>query len=354
MIITTEVCLTMNNRYVKHYKEKGYNVKGGQTIIVKIEDLTTKSNVLVEVCCEKCGTTKDMQYSHYNKFTNNQTEQYFCHKCNDIKRKITNNEKYGCDNVFQNNEIKEKRKEKMIDLYGDEHALNITEFKEKVKLTNNERFGYDFASQNEDIKQKIEDTFMRNYGVKTSLLDPVTIEKIKETNIKLYGVDNVFKCRDFKEDKMLEKYGVEYPGSSEIIRDKKIKTNNERFGFDCVLSNKEIQSKVKQTRIEKGSYLTDEQRTDFKNYWLKVKVITTKNKKKLFENWDGTDYYDGEYIKDNFILPSGSKEYPTIDHKTSVSYGYKNSITPEEIGKLENLCITTRSNNSRKHKKCDL
>ena len=45
------------------------------------------------------------------------------------------------------------------------------------------------------------------------------------------------------------------------------------------------------------------------------------NKKQLFENWDGKDYYDGVYIKDNFILQSGSKEYPTIDHKTSVSYG---------------------------------
>jgi hypothetical protein len=37
MIITPEVSLTMNTRYVKHYKEKGYNVKGGQTIIVKIQ-----------------------------------------------------------------------------------------------------------------------------------------------------------------------------------------------------------------------------------------------------------------------------------------------------------------------------
>jgi hypothetical protein len=96
--------------------------------------------------------------------------------------------------------------------------------------------------------------------------------------------------------------------------------------------------------------LSDEQRTNYKNYWLKVKVITNKYKKELFENWDGLDFYDGEYIKDNFILPSGNKEYPTIDHKISVNYGYINNISPEDIGKLENLCITKRTINSRKNK----
>lgn len=353
MILSKEVELIMNNRYIKYYKEKGYDAKGGQSIKIKIVDLTINSNVLVQVDCEKCGTIKDMQYSHYNRYTNNQSESYYCHKCNNIKRITTNNKRYGCDNVFQSEEKKEKRKKTMIELYGDEHALNVTQFKDKVKKTNNERFGCDYASQNEDIKQKIEDTFMKNYGVKTSLLDPNTMEKIKYTNLELYGVDNVLKSRKFKEEKMLEIYGVEYPGSSEIIREKIKNTMIERYDVENPMMIEEIQHKMKKTRLEKGSYLTDEQRTEYKNYWLKVKVITTKNKKKLFEDWDGTDFYDKEYIKDNFYLPSGSKEYPTIDHKTSVSYGFKNNISTEEIGKSDNLCITKRCINSSKNSKCE-
>lgn len=353
MIVNKNVTLTMNNRYVKHYQTLGYKVKGGDTIQVKIEDLTPSSNVILTVTCDCCGTDKLMGYNTYNRFTLNQTEPYYCHKCNDLKRKKTNQERYGCDNVFQSEEKKEKRRQTMIERHGSEHALRVPEFKAKTKATNQERFGYDYASQNEEIKQKIEDTFMRNYGVKTSLLDPETIEKIKETNTKLYGVDNVLKLREFKEEAMLRVYSVEYPGASEEIRERVKKTNNERFGCDCCLSNKEIQKKSKKTRLERGSYLTEEQRTTYKNYWLKVKRITVKNRKTLFETWDGTDYYDGEYIKENFALPSGSKEYPTLDHKISVSYGFKHDIDPEEIGKLENLCITKRSINSRKHSNCD-
>jgi hypothetical protein len=45
-------------------------------------------------------------------------------------------------------------------------------------------------------------------------------------------------------------------------------------------------------------------------------------KKDLLENWDGYDYYDGEYIKDNFCLYSNDKNYPTMDHKISCYYGF--------------------------------
>ena len=88
MLLTKEVSLTINNRCVKYYKEKGYNVKGGQTIIVKVEDLTSCSNVLVDIKCDKCGVDKKIKYNLYNDCTKNQSENYYCQKCNDIKRKI--------------------------------------------------------------------------------------------------------------------------------------------------------------------------------------------------------------------------------------------------------------------------
>lgn len=40
--------------------------------------------------------------------------------------------------------------------------------------------------------------------------------------------------------------------------------------------------------------------------------------------------------------------YPTIDHKISVYYGFINNISPEEIGDISNLCITKRWINSTK------
>ncbi|MCK9446979.1 hypothetical protein M0Q50_09035 [bacterium] len=92
---------------------------------------------------------------------------------------------------------------------------------------------------------------------------------------------------------------------------------------------------------------------DYKRYILDIRNYTKKNKNKLFENWDGFDYYDGEYIKENISLNCCESNYPTIDHKISIFYGYKNNISPEIIGDISNLCITKRFINSSKNSKTE-
>jgi len=99
MIITENVFLTINNRDVKYYKNKGYNIKGGQEIEVRINDLTNSSNVIIEAKCDFCDEKREIMYCAYNRYTKNQTEEYYCQKCNNIKRKITVKEKYGVDNI---------------------------------------------------------------------------------------------------------------------------------------------------------------------------------------------------------------------------------------------------------------
>lgn len=47
-------------------------------------------------------------------------------------------------------------------------------------------------------------------------------------------------------------------------------------------------------------------------------------------------------------LEHTAPNYPTIDHKKSVHYGFINNISPEEISNISNLCITKRSINSTK------
>lgn len=90
-------------------------------------------------------------------------------------------------------------------------------------------------------------------------------------------------------------------------------------------------------------------RTEFELYRIEVNNKTRKYKKELFNNWDGHDYYDGEYIKDNLNqFASSHKFYPTIDHKISVYFGYLNNLSTDEISNIENLCITKRSINSKK------
>jgi hypothetical protein len=349
MITTNNVLLTINNRYVKHYKEKGYNVKGGQEIEVKIEDLTYNSNILIEAKCDNCGENKKIQYNAYNRYTKNQSEEYYCQKCNNIKRRVTVKEKYGVENILESDEIREKMKRTMIDKYGNEHALNIPEFIEKMKKTNLEKYGHEYAAQNDNIKKKIENAFMKKYNVKTSLLDKNTQDKITKTNLEKYGVDNVFKLREFRENKLFEKYSVFHPMKSNIIVKKMRKTNIEKYGCENPMSNNIIKNKMIKTKQKLGIYLLESDRDDFYNYRLKIKSLTNKNKKVLFEKWNGYDYYDGEYIKNNI---HNDKNYPTIDHKISIKFGFDNNIIPEEISKIENLCITKRGLNSSKGSNC--
>jgi len=348
MILSTTVFLKMNNRYVKHYINKGYEVKGGQIIEVKIDDLTKKSNILIEVKCDSCGENKKMKYSTYNRYTKNRTEKYYCNKCNDIKRKITNKEKYGVENVFQSETIKEKRNKKMLDKYGNIHALNIPEFKEKMKKTNQEKFGFDFATQNDNIKEKIKNTFLKNYGEITSLLNIEMKNKISNTNLERYGVKNVFELDYIKTDGMLKKYNVKYPLQNEEIKNKMINTVMKKYGVENIMQNDEIKNKMIKTKQKLGLWIIYSDKDDFINYKSHIKSLTNKNKKALFENWDGYDYYDGEYIKDNLKTYYNQKNYPTIDHIMSVKYGFENKIDAEKISAIENLCITKRWINSAK------
>jgi hypothetical protein len=89
-------------------------------------------------------------------------------------------------------------------------------------------------------------------------------------------------------------------------------------------------------------------KTEFRKYWTLVWRETRKYKKKLFELWNGKDHYTGEFLITN-DKSFNDKRYRTIDHKTSISYGFKNNINPKEIGKIDNLCICSRSTNSKKH-----
>ena len=50
----------------------------------------------------------------------------------------------------------------------------------------------------------------------------------------------------------------------------------------------------------------------------------------------------------NYNLNYNNPEYPNIDHKISIKYGYLNDISVDEISSLNNLCITKKRINSDK------
>ena len=168
--------------------------------------------------------------------------------------------------------------------------------------------------------------FFNNYYYACSIL--CGMDKFRNNNLIKYGVDNYSKtkeCRIKTEKTCLLKYNELVPSR-----------------------NKDVMSKIKETRIKKGLQTPVGSEDDFTIYKKIVRKLTQLNKKKLIESWSGYDYYDNEYIRENFELNSNSRLYPTIDHKISVFNGFYDNILPQVIAGLDNLCITKRSINSSK------
>ena len=281
MILDEKVKIRLNSRNFRYYKDKIDNPKNNEFYEIKISDLYHQSRTKINVICDVCQSKSLKPYREYMNSFNNKRIYCCSPKCAQFKNRETNIEKWGVDNVFQNNQIKQK-----------------------IKKTTNEKYGVDYPSQSFEIRGKI-----------------------KQICIEKWGVDNPMKCNFFKE---------------------KIKqTCIEKYGSESILNSKFMED----FRINSGTKIPDSQKSEFKIYQEKVRYLTDKKKSELFRSWNGFDFYDNEYIKENLNLFHGNFRYPTIDHRLSILYGFKNKIEPHFIAEISNLCITKRSNNSKKGSK---
>jgi hypothetical protein len=142
----------------------------------------------------------------------------------------------------------------------------------------------------------------------------------------------------------IEKYGVENTSKLKSFQDKWKKTNLERYGVENTFQSEEAKIKIR----EKGGWLNDDDLVGYIKYSRIVRRLTLRNRKNMLENWNGFDFYDGEYIRDNFNIDFNDPKYPCIDHKISIRNGYLDGISEEFLSSIDNLCFTKRFINSKK------
>jgi hypothetical protein len=127
-------------------------------------------------------------------------------------------EKYGVENVFQNEKIKEKSKETCLNKYGVENYRKTDEYNEKSKKTNLEKYGYEHPSSSNIIKEKVKLRNNELFGVDYPAQNILILEKMKKTNLEKYLVDNYSKTLSakvkkksnyfIKEKSKFERYGI--------------------------------------------------------------------------------------------------------------------------------------------------
>jgi len=194
-------------------------------------------------------------------------------------------------------------------------------------------------------------------------------------NVDRGGVYYCKKCNNITFKKSFnEKYNVDNPLQLDWVKDKIRNTVSTEYGVDWITKTQEVKDKVRNTFIinygghpMKTKEILDKV-TDIKiknntirfydlekliDYRKRVMNVTEKNKKILFNNWDGYDYYDGEDIKEYLTLHQYNRLCPNVDHKISISYGFKNNIDINIIADISNLCITKKYLNILKSGKTD-
>lgn len=178
-------------------------------------------NDLLEFRCENCGKLYTKRYIVLI------TSGLLCKSCcqkqafnnkdwsdRNLKSKQTKKNKYGDENYNNRTQAYKTCEEK----YGNIVAANSDKIKEKIKEKNLQLYGVEYSWQREDIKEKSKQTKIKLYN------NPYyrNEDKIKETCRLKYGTDYVVESDYFKNKskQTCQEHGYINGGGSEIARNK--------------------------------------------------------------------------------------------------------------------------------------
>lgn len=208
----------------------------------------------IECICDYCGgifqrTISNLERSHKHLKKDSCDNK----ECIQKKKKEIFNLKYGCDNPFQSDKIKQKIIASNLQKYGVVNATQNESIRNKQKKTCLDKYGVENPFQSDKIKDKIKQQNLFLYGVENSFQRKEVQEKQKKTIQKKYKVSHYSKTNEYKEkiiNTNLERYGVEQTFMASHIQEQIKQTNLEKYGVENPLANKQIQEKVRQTCLE--------------------------------------------------------------------------------------------------------
>jgi hypothetical protein len=158
MLISKEVEVRLFGRIIKYYKNLGYDIpmyqskdgmriKNGTILKVKIEDVSQDSHVMVLIKCDYCTKQYLTRYDGYNKRKENDIALDCCDECKSIKNTELNMLRYGVENQFQRQEIKDKIANIILDKYGVTHPMKVPEIQQKAMQNMSDKNGIECSTQ---------------------------------------------------------------------------------------------------------------------------------------------------------------------------------------------------------------
>lgn len=225
-------CLHCGNENPKH---------GMKTCSRKCADELKKINSREKRVCLFCKNEFEVRKKDVKKICSDDCRKQWAELPENIETRINASkqavkEKFGVDNVFQIESIKDKSKETKLEKYGDENYNNS----KKMYQTNIKNRGENYVN---DIIKIREEKFLKEYGVSHPLQLPEFLEKRKQTNIERHGVESVSQKEEFKRKRtytIVEKFGVENVSQNEDIKKQKKETSMKNFGVSHHLKDHDM------------------------------------------------------------------------------------------------------------------
>lgn len=200
---------------------------------------------LLPLVC-KCGSDFEMKLADINRGRN-------CKYCKKDRTINTNIERYGVENVFASDIIKEKIKETNLDKYGVEYPQQNKEINKKTQESCKEKYGVNFAFIQDWVFQKIRETHFKNYGVHFPLQNKEIQEKISSIFLEKYGVSAPMQVSEFfhkmiKSQFTRKKYT--FPSGREVML-----LGYENRAIDHILDNRD---NILKRRIHEDEIIVDD------------------------------------------------------------------------------------------------
>lgn len=252
-ILTKEVEVKLWGNNIRHYYNMGYSGKHGDIISVKVEDLSSGSNVKIQYLCDYCE--KEVITIVYADYTRRikETGKMACRQCFSKKTEETTFIRYGASSYAKTNEFKEMMENMMQEKHGVKHYSQTKEYKEKWHKTCKERYGEDYRQQ---FINKAFKTFREKTGYDYPSQSPEVREKMVKSCIDHYGVSNPqlsSEVREQTERTNLQLYGYIAPSQSPKIKAKVAQINFEKHGYYSPLQLPEVRQKIAKTLYANSS-----------------------------------------------------------------------------------------------------
>lgn len=210
-------------------------------------------------CSKKCGILKSIE-SNKLKYGVESVNQLESKK---QRAKSTLQEKFGVLHPSQIESVKESKSKKMIQksseiseriktFYDSLSESDLQEINQKRKNTNLEKWGVENISSLQETKNKVRERFNKEYGGFT-LQSKDLLDKVHKTNVEKWGTIYPSQNSDIREkikSTNLEKWGFTTPSKSVVVKTKIIDTLRLKFGVDNIMFSDIVRSQFKVSNEE--------------------------------------------------------------------------------------------------------